>query len=88
MRLISNFGQTPGNAIALDDSTGELLWQFQTGSAVRSQPVTWKADGRQYVAIASGLGGLVPNLTGRAQNVNRGGTLVVFALPETKWFWE
>ena len=80
-------GDQAGNAIALDDSTGELLWQFQTGSAVRSQPVTWKADGRQYVAIASGLGGLVPNLTGRAQNVNRGGTLVVFALPETKWFW-
>ena len=81
-------GDQAGNAIALDDSTGELLWQFQTGSAVRSQPVTWKADGRQYVAIASGLGGLVPNITGRAQNVNRGGTLVVFALPETKWFWE
>jgi alcohol dehydrogenase (cytochrome c) len=35
-----------------------LLWQFKTGSGIVGQPTTWLApDGRQYVAIISGVGG-------------------------------
>jgi lanthanide-dependent methanol dehydrogenase len=38
--------------------TGELLWQHRVGSGIVGQPVTYLgADGRQYVAIFSGIGG-------------------------------
>jgi hypothetical protein len=34
------------------------LWQFQTGSGVIGQPTVFRGpDGREYVAIISGIGG-------------------------------
>jgi alcohol dehydrogenase (cytochrome c) len=42
---------------ALDAKTGEILWQFQTGSAINASPITYELDGHQYVAVLSGLGG-------------------------------
>jgi len=43
---------------AVDARTGEPLWQFQVGSGIIGQPVTYRGpDGRQYVAILSGVGG-------------------------------
>jgi lanthanide-dependent methanol dehydrogenase len=42
----------------VDAKTGTLLWQFHAGSGIIGQPVTYKgADGAQYVAILSGIGG-------------------------------
>jgi alcohol dehydrogenase (cytochrome c) len=35
-----------------------VLWQFRTGSGIIGQPTTYRGpDGRQYVAIISGVGG-------------------------------
>ncbi|HEU4829873.1 MAG TPA: methanol/ethanol family PQQ-dependent dehydrogenase [Gemmatimonadales bacterium] len=43
---------------AVNARTGEPLWQFQVGSGIIGQPVTYRGpDGRQYVAILSGVGG-------------------------------
>ena len=43
---------------AVDAESGELLWQFRLSSGIIGQPVTYLGpDGRQYVAIASGVGG-------------------------------
>jgi len=43
---------------AVHARTGELLWQFQVGSGIIGQPITYLGpDGRQYVAILSGVGG-------------------------------
>ena len=43
---------------ALDARSGELLWQFRTGSGIIGQPISFKGpDGKQYVAILSGVGG-------------------------------
>ena len=43
---------------AVNARTGELLWQTQVGSGIIGQPVTYMgSDGRQYVAILSGVGG-------------------------------
>ena len=69
-------------ALALDDKSGELLWKYQTGSGVRGQPVTYKINGRQYVAIPSGGGGIVPNAVGEPSLVSKGTALIVFALPQ------
>jgi lanthanide-dependent methanol dehydrogenase len=43
---------------AVHARTGEPLWEFQVGSGIISQPVTYLGpDGRQYIAILSGVGG-------------------------------
>jgi lanthanide-dependent methanol dehydrogenase len=43
---------------AVDARTGELLWRFRAGSGIIGQPVTYLGpDGRQYVAVLSGVGG-------------------------------
>ncbi len=43
---------------AVHARTGSLLWQFRTGSGIIGQPVTYRgSDGKQYVAILSGIGG-------------------------------
>ncbi|MBV8867583.1 MAG: PQQ-binding-like beta-propeller repeat protein, partial [Acidobacteriaceae bacterium] len=52
------YGTMDGWFKAVDDRTGQLLWQFKVGSGVIGQPVTYKGpDGKQYVAILSGVGG-------------------------------
>jgi alcohol dehydrogenase (cytochrome c) len=75
-------GNLEGLALAFDAATGEPLWQFQTGSAMRAQPITYQAGGRQYVAIPSGGGGLAVTLVGEPPLTSKGSALIVFALPE------
>jgi len=40
--------------LALDALTGKSLWNFQTGGAVRSNPMSFGVMGREYVVIAAG----------------------------------
>jgi PQQ-dependent dehydrogenase (methanol/ethanol family) len=52
------FGTLDGWFKAADARTGKVLWQFKTGSGIIGQPITYRApDGKQYVAILSGVGG-------------------------------
>ncbi len=52
------FGTMDGWFKAADARTGKILWQFKTGSGIIGQPITYRApDGKQYVAILSGVGG-------------------------------
>jgi alcohol dehydrogenase (cytochrome c) len=73
-------GKLSGEVVALDASTGKTLWQFKTGSSVNSTAITYTHKGRQYVTIASGLGGiLAPRYAGL--KVPTGGSIWTFALP-------
>jgi alcohol dehydrogenase (cytochrome c) len=47
-------GSNEGNFFALDAANGKPLWQFQTGGQIRSGPMSFAVDGRQYVATAGG----------------------------------
>ena len=52
------YGTLDGWFKAVDAHSGALLWQFKTGSGIIGQPTTYKGpDGKQYVAILSGVGG-------------------------------
>jgi alcohol dehydrogenase (cytochrome c) len=75
-------GRLTGEFEAFDADSGKKLWQFQTGSGIEGQPVTWEQDGAQYVAIASGYGGVYSLFSGdeRMASVPAGGSLWVFAL--------
>jgi alcohol dehydrogenase (cytochrome c) len=75
-------GQLTGEFEAFDADTGQKLWQFQTGSGIEGQPVTWQQAGVQYVAVSSGIGGVYSLFSGdkRLASVPAGGSLWVFAL--------
>jgi alcohol dehydrogenase (cytochrome c) len=47
-------GDEDGYLIAFDARTGKLLWRFYTGNRLVTSPITYLADGRQYVAMPSG----------------------------------
>jgi len=51
-------GKETGEFIAVDADTGKVIWQFQTGSGINAMPVTYTHQGRQYVTVLSGIGGL------------------------------
>jgi len=72
-------GKLSGEFVALDEDTGKTLWQFKTGSGINSTAITYTYKGRQYIAVASGLGG---GLASRyaADKVPTGGAIWTFAL--------
>ena len=72
-------GKLTGEFVALDEGTGETLWQFKTGSSVNSTAITYTHTGRQYVTVASGLGGILANRYA-AGKVPTGGSVWTFAL--------
>ncbi|HYC01023.1 MAG TPA: methanol/ethanol family PQQ-dependent dehydrogenase [Candidatus Limnocylindrales bacterium] len=52
------YGTMDGWFKAIDARTGAALWRFKTGSGIVGQPVTYRGpDGKQYVAVLSGVGG-------------------------------
>jgi len=42
---------------ALDANTGKLLWEFQVGSGVVGNAMTYGHHGKQYIGVYSGIGG-------------------------------
>jgi len=76
-------GKMTGEFEAYDSDTGKRLWHFQTGSGIIGQPVTWSgADGRQYVTVLNGVGGVYALFSGdkRLAKVPAGGSVWTFAL--------
>lgn len=54
------YGTLDGVFHAVDAQSGAELWRFKTGSGIIGQPVTYRGpDGKQYVAVLSGIGGWV-----------------------------
>ena len=52
------YGTMEGWLKAVDAKTGTVLWQFKTPSGIIGNPMTYVGpDGKQYVAILSGIGG-------------------------------
>jgi alcohol dehydrogenase (cytochrome c) len=48
------FGDDAGSLEAIDSQSGKPLWHFGTGQEISASPMTYAADGKQYVAIAAG----------------------------------
>jgi PQQ-dependent dehydrogenase (methanol/ethanol family) len=52
------YGTLDGWFKAVDASSGKVLWKFKVGSGVVGNPITYLGpDGKQYVAVYSGIGG-------------------------------
>jgi alcohol dehydrogenase (cytochrome c) len=61
---------------ALDQWTGETLWQTILASSSYMAPISYAVDGRQYVAVITPGGSVPPTQSGV------GHTMFVFTLPE------
>jgi len=72
-------GKLTGEFVALDEATGKTVWQFKTGSGVNATAITYLHNGRQYISVASGLGGGLANRYA-AEKVPTGGSIWTFAL--------
>jgi alcohol dehydrogenase (cytochrome c) len=74
-------GKETGEFIALDADNGKTIWQFQTGSGINAQPITFTHNGEQYVTVLSGVGGQYWGV-GREllKNVPQGGSVWTFKL--------
>ncbi len=72
-------GKLTGEFVALDQDTGQTLWQFKTSSSVNSTAITYTHKGRQYVTVVSGLGGALASRYAD-RKIPTGGSVWTFAL--------
>jgi alcohol dehydrogenase (cytochrome c) len=71
----------------LDVRNGQMLWETRLGTSVQGFPVSYSVDGKQYIAVMTGLGGGSPrNVPGaimpEVKIPQSGQQLYVFALPD------
>ncbi|HEY8322511.1 MAG TPA: PQQ-dependent dehydrogenase, methanol/ethanol family [Candidatus Baltobacteraceae bacterium] len=80
------FSGTPDQKFyAFDARTGKVLWEHHMSSGVIGQPVSYRVDGKQYIAVQAGFGGVAPFYGGKKmtpifKHIHLGGRLYVFSL--------
>jgi alcohol dehydrogenase (cytochrome c) len=72
---------------AVEAKTGKIVWKTRLGNTVQGYPVSFSLDGKQYIAVASGLGGGSPQqkptmLLDEVHRPATGQVLYVFGLPD------
>ena len=72
-------GTADGRLVAYNATSGEKLWETPTGTGVVAAPSTYMVDGKQYVSVAVGWGG-VYGLAARATERQGPGTVYTFVV--------
>src|SRR5262252_10883293 len=54
-------GLTDGTFAAFDDNTLDQVWKINVGTGFNAPPITFETDGKQYVAILSGISNITKN---------------------------
>jgi alcohol dehydrogenase (cytochrome c) len=72
---------------AFETATGKTLWQTRLPTSVQGHVVSYAVDGKQYIAVESGLGGGSPvgkptTLLPGVHHPNNGNAIFVFALAD------
>ena len=68
--------------------TGDTLWETRLPTSIQGFPITFAVDGKQYLAVPTGVGGaswggmLPADLTPEVKRPVGGNGLFVFALPD------
>jgi alcohol dehydrogenase (cytochrome c) len=70
---------------AFDADTGKILWETTLGGPIQTSTITYRVNGKQYVAVVTGLGAMTSSLFPRSGvsgiNPERNNAIHVFALP-------
>jgi len=68
-------GELTGDFVVLDSDQGDVLYRFNTGGPVTAGVITYAANGKQYVGVASGAA------AGFWRTPPASSLLIIFALP-------
>jgi alcohol dehydrogenase (cytochrome c) len=68
-------GELTGDFVVLDAGQGEVLYRFNTGGPITAGVITYEANGKQYVGVASGA------TAGFWRTPPASSILIIFALP-------
>ena len=76
-------GDSNGRFKAFDDTTGEVLWTVNLGSAVSGFPVSFAVDDKQYIAVNTGPSLVARTAASLTPELSQGvdANIFVFALP-------
>ena len=66
---VAFYGTLTGWFRAVDVKTGKVLYQFHCPSGIIGNPIAYKHDGKEYVAVLTGVGGWAA--IGLAQNLHK-----------------
>jgi quinohemoprotein ethanol dehydrogenase len=72
-------GTADGKFMARDAGTGNILWEFNIGSGIIGTPVSYEVDGKQYISIVAGWGG-VAGLSRKFTEEVHPGTIYTFTV--------
>jgi alcohol dehydrogenase (cytochrome c) len=77
-------GQPDGTLMAFDAKSLQKVWEFHCGCGLNAPPMTFTADGKQYIAILAGQGGAWDkwfiDATPELKSMQPGSMLFVFGL--------
>jgi alcohol dehydrogenase (cytochrome c) len=76
-------GDVEGRFQALDDKTGQVLWQTTLPDSISGYPISYSVNGKQYVAVSTGtslVGNAAAGMTPEIKT-ERKPRMYVFALP-------
>ncbi len=74
-------GEMNGDFDAFNAETGKKLWHFNLGSGVNAPPITYRVNGKQYIAVAAGGNAANGNpVLMKQRGWNFGDTVGIFAL--------
>jgi alcohol dehydrogenase (cytochrome c) len=86
---VAYVGDLDRHFLGVNVRTGEVLWRTRLGTSVQGYPIAFAIDGKQYIAVTTGLGGGSPRDVPRViapeiHHPNNGNALYVFALPDER----
>lgn len=76
-------GKANGEFVAYNASSGNVLWTYNAGLGISAPPITYKINGRQYIALLVGWGGAYAGVGAVSHGWDYGRhtrRLIVFAL--------
>lgn len=79
-----------GDIFALDDTTLDRLWNFNVGTMIDAPPITFQVNGKQYIALAVGPGGVglgFHNYPGKNSNADEAAAAQKFQPATTMYFF-
>jgi outer membrane protein assembly factor BamB len=53
-RRLVFYGDGSGAFVAVDATSGRLLWHFGTGQSWKAGPMSYTIDGKQYIGMTAG----------------------------------
>ena len=58
-------GRSDGMLLAYNAQNGDIVWEFNAGLGISAPPITYKINGRQYISVLVGWGGIYAGVGGK-----------------------